>query len=266
MSSLNFPSNPSVGQTYKLGSMTYIWSGNAWLRYNSGNQTFNTVTATNTIVIGTGTTTVAINSNSIYVGGISVLTSSTVLATIKSGTDINVNTSTGYAVISDTSTLQSVTNRGNSTTNAVYISNLTNSTSTTTGALVVNGGVGIGGRVTAESLRIADSVFDSTLVSVNTTATIIIDTYSIAEYRAAKYLIQIDSGSGPTAHFQVIELLLLVDNNQTVFATEYGLLTTNGELGNFAADVQNDNNVRLYFTPSTATTKLISVLRTGMVV
>jgi hypothetical protein len=99
-------------------------------------------------------------------------------------------------------------------------------------------------------------------------ATAIIDSYSAAEFRAAKYLVQIDSGTGPTADFQVIEILLLTDNNGTVYTTEYGLVTTlplNAELGTFSADIQLDNIVRLYFTPNASTDKVIYVLRTGMI-
>jgi len=58
--------------------------------------------------------------------------------------------------------------------------------------------------------------------------------------------------------------LLLIDNIGTVFATEYGVLTTNGELGAFAADVQG-NTVNLYFTAYMPTNKILSLLRTGMV-
>jgi hypothetical protein len=160
----------------------------------------------------------------------------------------------------------------------VFISDATPSTSTTTGALVVTGGVGIGGdtyiggQVVAKSLKIADSVFESNLVIINNTATTVVDRYSanpVTGYRAAKYLIQIDSNADqPDASFEVIEILLLVDNLEVVYATEYGVLTTHGELGDFAADVQTDVNgstVRLYFTAFDATNKVISILRTGMV-
>jgi hypothetical protein len=162
------------------------------------------------------------------------------------------------------------------TTGTVFIDNSTQSTSTTTGALVVRGGVGIGGntniggQVVAESLKIADSVFDSNLVHINNTATTVVDRYNVSEYRAAKYLIQIDSNVGQQdASFEVIEILLLVDDTSVVYATEYGVLTSHGELGEFAADVQNDPTngdvVRLYFTAFEATNKIISILRTGMV-
>lgn len=63
------------------------------------------------------------------------------------GTDIELDTPTGIVTISNKSTLQTVTNRGSSTTNAISISNATSSTTSTQGALVVNGGVGVGGDI-----------------------------------------------------------------------------------------------------------------------
>jgi hypothetical protein len=59
-------------------------------------------------------------------------------------------------------------------------------------------------------------------------------------------------------------MLLLIDNNQTVYATEYAVLSSSGELGSFAADVQNDNIVRLYFTAYQASSKTIKIFRTTM--
>jgi hypothetical protein len=272
MSILNFPTNPAPGTNYTLGNVTYVWSGSAWLRANSGNQTFNTVTATNTITVGTGTNIIVIGTGTITINGSSVITSATIFNSLAAGTDISINTSTGVAVISDTSTLQTVTDRGNTTTNSIIINNPVNSTSTDTGALVVAGGVGIGGDVRVggdlytTNLEIADTIFDSTAVLVNTTGTVVVDSYSANEFRSAKYLIQIDEGSDGTANFEVLEILLLIDNIGTVYATEYGLVTSNGELGEFAADVGVDNRVRLYFTAYDATDKTIKVLRTAMTV
>jgi len=91
-----------------------------------------------------------------------------------------------------------------------------------------------------------------------------IDTYSIQDFRSAKYLVQIDDGLGINAKFEVIEILLLINNDGTVYATEYGLVTSDGELGEFTADVQSDNMLRLYFTAFEATNKLVRVLRTAM--
>lgn len=228
--------------------------------YSDGNFTFNG-TLTNYIsgsIIPT-TSTVNLGSleapfNTLYLAGQTLYVGSTKISEVSTGT-ISIGEN-------NTATLQVGT---------VEISSTENSTSTNTGALIVSGGVGIGadvwvqGRLNSESLKIADTVFDSTLVNINTTGTVVIDTYSLDNFRSAKYLIQIDEGTGVEADFQVIEILLLADNNGTVYATEYALVTSNGEMGEFTADIQIDNNVRLYFTPTYATEKIIKVLRTGMI-
>jgi len=86
-----------------------------------------------------------IYANEIYDSGYRVLNTSTILVnSISSGADISVNTSSGDVIISNISTLQSVTDRGSTTTNIIEITNATASTDTVSGALVVTGGVGIG--------------------------------------------------------------------------------------------------------------------------
>jgi hypothetical protein len=80
-----------------------------------------------------------------YASGKAVLTTSTLGGSLNQGADILIttNTSTGEITWSNISTLQSVTNRGNTTTNQVLFNNTSNSTSTTTGAITVAGGVGV---------------------------------------------------------------------------------------------------------------------------
>ena len=107
---------------------------------------------------------------------------------------------------------------------------------------------------------------DSGEVLVNNTNTIVVDSYPATQYRSAKYLIQITDGTGLAASFETIEILLLIDNNQTVYATEYAVLSSNGDLGEFAADVQGDDIVRLYFTAYQASSKVLKIFRTGMTV
>ena len=133
-------------------------------------------------------------------------------------------------------------------------------------AVVISGGLGVAKRINAESLQIADAIMDSGEISVNTTSTIVVDEYPVAQYRSAKYLIQIEDGTGLGAQFETIEILLIVDNAQTVYATEYAVLSSNGDLGEFAADVQNDDIVRLYFTAYQASDKKLKIFRTGITV
>jgi len=80
-----------------------------------------------------------------YASGKAVLTTSTLGGSLNQGDDITIttNTATGEITWNNVSTLQSVTNRGNTTTNRILVSNTSNSTSTTTGAISVAGGIGV---------------------------------------------------------------------------------------------------------------------------
>jgi hypothetical protein len=264
------------------GSTVYIWNTSTFQSVTDrGFTTTNRIfinNATSATSVGTGALVIAGGisaggdlwlGGTIYSAGVPVITTSTLIDSFQSGDDIRIiSTQTGLTtgttlLISNTSTLQTVTGRGSSTTHVVYFNNTTNSTSSSTGAIVISGGVGVGGRINAESVQIADTIIDSGQVLVNTTATVVVDEYDIDEYRTSKYLIQIDEGTGPSANFETIELLLLVDNSGNVYATEYAVLTSNGDLGEFAADVVGDK-VRLYFTAINATSKVLRIFRTTM--
>jgi hypothetical protein len=77
---------------------------------------------------------------------------STGVLSLIAGTDIAITGTNSALTIADTSTLESVTSRGASTDQAVTISNTTASTGTTSGALIVDGGIGVGGSVYAAEL------------------------------------------------------------------------------------------------------------------
>ena len=116
------------------------------------NLTVSTSTNTGALIVtgGVGIGGVLYVNTTSFIAGAEIITSATInifasKTTIVAGTDTAISTSTGEVTIWTTSTLQSVTNRGNSTTNVILINNFTNSTSTNTGALIVGGGVGIGG-------------------------------------------------------------------------------------------------------------------------
>jgi len=278
MSTLNFPTNPTVGQTYTLGQNVWVWNGSAWIKYTSSTSSPITVT-TQTSSTSTNTGAVLINggagvngsvniSSTSTINGADIVTTSTInqyaVTYLRAGTDTAISQNLGDVTIWNTSTLQTITDRGATTDHIVHILNTTESTGTGTGALIVDGGVSVAGRLNAESVKIADTVLDSSFITINNTATVVVDSYSINQFRSAKYLIQLDEGTGPAADFQVIEILLLVDNVGTVYATEYGVLSSNGEMGEFAADVGLDDMVRLYFTAYYATDKNVTVFRTGM--
>jgi hypothetical protein len=233
MALLNFPTNPNTGDTWVIGTTTWRWNGYAWAKFNTINIGTQTTTVTNILTINSTTNSTGTDTGALVIGG-----------GIGVAKDINVG-------------------------GTLKVLSTASSTSTDTGAITVVGGLGVGGtaniqgRITAESLRIAESVFDSTQSFTSTTDATIIDMYDVADYRGAKYLIQIDEGHNPNADFVFLEMLLLVDNDGDVWKTEYAQLSTSGSLGNFTATVAG-GNLQLFFTANTATSKHITVLRTAM--
>ena len=293
MSTLNFPTNPEIGDTYTPpgSTKTYRWSGSAWLVLGATQtasdivaSTLHLTSTTNaniegpvpiaTLVVDGG----AYIEKDLHVAGFLFLNASPVLTTssfnaqASEGIDIDivVTSGTNQLVFNNVSTLQSVTGRGNTTTNIVSFLNPTESTSTDSRGVIVIGGLGVGKRINSESIQIADTVFDSTKTAINMGVGLYpVDSYSLSQYRSAKYFVQIDEGTTSTARFQAVEIMLTASNTATAFATEYGIITSNGSLGSFSKDVTNVGGewmVNLYFTPNDTIEKTIKVLRTAMTV
>jgi hypothetical protein len=291
MALLNFPQNPQVGDIYSPpnSTKTYRWNGSAWLVVTSSNtatdftaKTLYLTTTTNSSIYDPTLGALVVEggvyikrdlviNGFLYLNESPVITTSSFNAQAADGVDIDIVlvTGTNQLIFNNISTLQTVTGRGNSTTNIVRFLDPTESTSTDTGGVVVVGGLGVGKRINSESIQIADTVFDSTKTTVNTTGQYLVDTYSLNDYRSSKYFIQIDEGTTSTARFQSLEIMLLATNTGTAKATEYGMIASDGELGTFSKDVTNVGGewmVNLYFTPNDSVEKTIKVLRTAMTV
>ena len=105
--------------------------------YQNGIQDINTINLALTGLAGNVTyagSTATINLNNIGV------------TSVYGGVDISVSNNTGTVTINDSSTLQSVTNRGSSSTNAVLITNTSLSTSSIAGNAISVPGGGIGAK------------------------------------------------------------------------------------------------------------------------
>jgi hypothetical protein len=165
MADLNFPQNPNPGDTYSIGTRTWIWNGSGWA-LQSGIVSTNPfivvsaqiTTTTNSTSTTSGALVVAggagfggdIYARDIYSNGSQVVTTGTIgsfgVSAVQAGTDTAVaNLGGNVVLIWNTSTLQTVTGRGNSTNNAISITNTTASTGTSSGALTVAGGLGVAG-------------------------------------------------------------------------------------------------------------------------
>ena len=167
--SLNALANEFISTTGDINIVTT--TGKIGLRSIPGGLI--SLTATNIVLDGqtsilstatsTGTTTGALTVNggvgvngdiyavNMFANGSQVLTNATLGAygviSISTGSGISINTSTGAVTITSVDTLQLVTDRGNSTTNPIYITNATDVSGTNTGALVVSGGANLQGKL-----------------------------------------------------------------------------------------------------------------------
>jgi hypothetical protein len=87
-------------------------------------------------------------------------------------------------------------------------------------------------------------VADSNTRTTNTTSNTTVDSFSAANYRSAKYYVQITSGTD----YHVTEVLLIHDGTE-VYITEYGTVYSNTSLGNVSANI-NTGYVELLVAPS----------------
>lgn len=286
-----FPIGPYEGQTYNPpgSTKTYYWNGNAWL-ISSALTTATSIRAeigiitstTNSLSTTTGALTVTGGvgiggdvhvGGVIYSGGVPALTTASFNLTVgDGGVDIDISSAidplSGFETLTfnNISTLETVTGRGASTTNAIHITNITESTATGIGALIVDGGLSVAKRINSESLKIADTVFDSTRTAVNSTAEWVVDTYLLSQFRSAKYLLQV---AEPDTLFRVHsqEMNVIAKDNGNPYKTEYGEVSSNGPLGDF--DVKSEASgsdflIKITFTPFDPNLKIVKVLRTAM--
>jgi hypothetical protein len=178
-----------------------------------------------------------------------------------------IDTNTYLTSYTETDTLATVTGRGATTATAITLTNATNATSTSTGALVVTGGVAVGADLVLKGMLVDTnsagtiiSARDTVQATVATTTTTATDSWAIATYRAVKYLVQITQGS----NYQISEIMVL-HNGTTTTMTEYAVLESGSSLGTFTSDISG-GNARLLVTMGAATSATINIQRTLMVV
>jgi hypothetical protein len=137
-------SGPGLRASTSTGSVTLINLGVTSASAGSGigvNQTTGSVIITNLGVYSLGTIgdgiTATTSTGSVFLinSGVTALTA---------GTDTAVSAATGAITVWNTSTLQSITVRGNTTDQQIFLDNTTLANNTFSGALQVLGGVGIG--------------------------------------------------------------------------------------------------------------------------
>lgn len=132
--------NLTVTGNATLTNATVTGNLNGGSLYDSGSRVI-----TDIEVSGTGIAGSTVKNNTT----ITVILTNTGVLSLASGTGTAISTATGNVTIWSTATLQNVTDQGATTDNIVHITNITSATTSSNGALIVDGGVGVGGDVVA---------------------------------------------------------------------------------------------------------------------
>lgn len=165
---------------------------------------------------------------------------------------------------------------GNVQAPTATITSGSNAISTNSGALQVAGGVGIGldlvvgnavhigstaSNVVVPAVYSGNSLYASyTSNVISTNSAVNLDTFLTANYRTAKYLVQITDSS--KIH---VEEILLFHDGSNVYMSIYAISTNQGELGDFDASIVGGNTMTLTFTPNYVPTAMnIKVARTTL--
>ena len=135
-------------------------------------------------------------------------------------------------------------------TQPVHITNTTASTSTSTGALIVDGGAGFASTIYAPVVSI-NGIYDqisSTLTTSSTTVDQVAMSLGSTVYRTLKLNVQMTSST--SYHSQEI---LMVHDGTLVYMTEYAIVNNGSILSTFDADISG-GNIRLLVSPTNAVT------------
>lgn len=153
--------------------------------------------------------------------------------TIPSDTSDLTNSVGFITSYTETSTLDNVLLRGNSS------------------SIGINVGV-----VTSTSFDLGNSTVSDKAISTNSLLEETIDSFSISEYRSATYEIQITRGS--SYHTTTLKIL---HDGVNVYLTEYGTIKTSTSLASFSSDISG-NLVRILSTPSSNAETNFKIIKT----
>ena len=244
--------------TWAGSTITGFYGGTGYNSYNNGDIL---VGAGSTFIkVGLGSTNYVLSSSSIFPGGIGWTHVTAVGIGItppsnEHNADLWWNATDGSLNVyySDGDTDQWVEIAGGSgidLSQPVYITSGAASTNTVTGALIVNGGVGVAGTVYASSFSI-NGVYDqisSTLITSNTNTNQVALSIDASSFRTAKMFVQVTSGS----NYHSQEILMVHDDSQ-VYMTEYAMVNTGAIGSTFDGDISG-GNMRFLVTPTNAVT------------
>jgi len=254
----------TVTSTFNVTGDTYLAGTTATSLNVTGNSTLNTVTVTGDAYLA-GTTATSLNVtgnstlNNLTVTGGTTLAHVTATSASLTG-DLFISSTDGAQFMNGVGHVaSSVIGQGYTTACAASI---VTEGGVRAGKDIVIGGVVVAGDATnnvghtgTNGIFIVNNVQAAIGQSgISGSSKVTIDTFS-TDYASAKYLVQlVDSGNIHT------EEILLIQDGTNVYMNQFSVVTNNGELGQFDADISG-SVVELTFTPTGATSLTVQVVR-----
>ena len=204
----------------------------------------NTVVFSNTLSV-TGNSTL---SNTLVVSGATTLSNTlaiTGLANAAGGINTTTANATAINVGANVNLTTSYLNIGNSSVNVVI-----NSTSITTGSIVVNSSMMTIGGSNVATVAALSGIGISNTITFTGTSSQVMDSVTLSSIRSAEYLISANNNAANA--YQVTKILVIHDGTDT-YITEYGTLYTNTSVISISAGA-NATHMLVNCTPVSSNT------------
>jgi hypothetical protein len=243
---------PNANVTYDLGNTTFYWN-NSYIGRGTFSNGIN-VTAGSNSVFNANLLFIDTSNSRVGIGNSTPAQKLVVAGTIESTTggikfpDANTQTKAFQAVGSDT---QIQFNTANVLTGSAALTFNTSGNNLTVANTLIVGGT------TINSIAYTTSVS----FSFSGTAEVAVDSFPVATYRSAEYLVQFSDSTN--TRYQVSKILVVHDDTTSSF-TEYGAISTGPIMGTFRTSIST-GNVTFLCTPLTATTS-VKIFRTNLTV
>lgn len=122
--------------------------------------------------------------------------------------------------------------------------------------------LGIGSSTPISTIQYKYTSLESTASYVNGLTDTIIDTFRVIDLRSAYYYVQITDET--TSRYQITQITVVHDG-LNAYKNEYGIVCSNGKLGEFDVKLQG-LNVNLVFSPFTSSDYTMKVNRSSMAI
>jgi hypothetical protein len=244
---------PTANLTYDIGSPALYWN-NSYI----GRGTFN-----DGISISSGASNSSFNSNLLFVDS---LNSRVGISNSAPGSKLTVTglveSTTGGFKFPDGTIQTSATAAGGLNTQVQYNSSGTLAGSAGFVFTSSSNNLSVANTLSVGATSINSVAYSTSLTfSFSGTSEVTVDSFPIATYRSAEYLIQFSDSTN--SRYQVSKILVVHDGTTASF-TEYGAISSSGIMGTFRATI-NAGNVTFLCTPLTSTTS-IKIFRTNLTV